>query len=98
MYGFKQIILCERRKAVPLLQTEADKRKESKMKKPIAPCYNGGKDCSKRKVGCRKDCAGWQEYEKAMEEYKAALNKMKKAKYAVDELVIDRCRKDKYRK
>jgi hypothetical protein len=32
-----------------------------------SPCYNG-RDCPKRKVGCRKTCPEWAEYEEAVEQ------------------------------
>ena len=31
-----------------------------------APCYTNGVDCPNRKVGCRKDCEAWKEYEDAV--------------------------------
>ena len=38
--------------------------------KPKAPCYNGT-DCPKRKLGCRKTCEAWHEYEDAVEQDRA---------------------------
>lgn len=32
-----------------------------------AQCYKNGEDCPNRKVGCRKDCEAWQQYEEAVE-------------------------------
>lgn len=31
------------------------------------PCKKDGADCPKRKVGCRKDCTDWDEYQIALQ-------------------------------
>lgn len=43
-----------------------------------SPCFKNGKDCEKRKVGCRSDCPDWAIYEEE-----------KKERYAKKKAVID---------
>lgn len=47
--------------------------------KPLPPCKP---DCSKRKVGCRSECDGWQKYQAEYDLYIA--EKAKEAGYRSD--------------
>ena len=60
------------------------------MGKLKAPCFKNGKDCTKRKVGCRKDCEEWQQYEKRKAEYKEQLRSIYNTVHDADRVIIDR--------
>lgn len=38
-----------------------------------SPCYNSGKDCPKRHVGCRENCDEWDKYTAMREAEKAKV-------------------------
>ena len=60
------------------------------MTKLKVPCWNDGNDCDKRQVGCRKDCAAWQEYEKLQAEYREQVYGARKTDYEIDRISAHR--------
>ena len=60
------------------------------MRRLKAPCFKDGKDCTKRKVGCRKDCEDWQIYEKQQAEYREQLRSTRKVENDADRIAVDR--------
>ena len=51
------------------------------MKRPEPPCKINGLDCTKRKVGCRTDCEGWQKYEGDMKVYRQVTERETKGRW-----------------
>ena len=60
------------------------------MAKLKVPCWNDGKDCDKREVGCRKNCEAWQEYEKLQAKYREQIYGTRKTGYEIDRISADR--------
>ena len=54
------------------------------------PCYNDGKDCPKRYVGCKTDCEKWHEWLAIHEAKKEAIRRNKYAGNEADEFARDR--------
>ena len=47
----------------------------------VNPCYNSGKDCSRRCVGCKSTCESYIEWEKIHQKEKEELKKAKQKAY-----------------
>lgn len=68
------------------------------MKKLKVPCWNDGKDCDKRQVGCRRNCKEWQEYEKQQEEYRKQQYIARKTEHSADRFLAERCNENSYKR
>ena len=54
------------------------------------PCYNNGKDCDERRVGCRSTCSRWKEYEQIHQQNAEAIRKKKMEEHVATEFLIKR--------
>ena len=62
-----------------------------------APCFNG-RDCPNRKVGCRKNCEAWQEYEDAVAKDRALRIKSYNERNDFNVYMLQRAHKQKKRR
>lgn len=60
------------------------------MSRQKVPCFQNGKDCAKRKLGCRAECEEWQIYEKQQAEYREERYRDKQAAREVRSMFIER--------
>ena len=58
-----------------------------------SPCFRIGRDCEKRKVGCRSACEEWATYREKVD----ALHKKKEAEWARKQVAIDYLKESKAR-
>lgn len=59
------------------------------MRRLKAPCFKDGKDCTKRKLGCRKDCEEWQQYEKQQAEYREQIRSTRKTEFDANRVMVE---------
>ena len=62
-----------------------------------APCFSGT-DCPKRKVGCRKTCEAWKEYEDAVAKDRALKIQQYNERNDVNAYMVQRAHKQKKRR
>lgn len=67
--------------------------------KELIPCYNNGKDCEDRAVGCHAKCEKWAAYrEEKMRRRKEITEKYRKEKLVEEYLVKEKIKNIKKRK